>query len=98
MIRELVFLAAAETELGEARLWYEDHQEGLGEAFIQSINATFDAIARYPQRYPVVSPNVRRVVVRRFPYAVYFEAEESRIVVLAVFHSKRDPRRWQRRV
>lgn len=47
--------------------------------------------AESPFQFATVREDIRRVVARRFPYSVYFRAEENRIVVLAVFHSKRDP-------
>jgi plasmid stabilization system protein ParE len=47
--------------------------------------------------YPAIHNDVRRVVANRFPFSVYFRAEERRIVVLAVFHGRRDPAIWQHR-
>ncbi|PSB02814.1 hypothetical protein C7B64_11345 [Merismopedia glauca CCAP 1448/3] len=47
--------------------------------------------------YAVVYRDVRRAVLRRFPYAVYYRIISSRVVVTAVFHSRRDPKIWQDR-
>lgn len=51
-----------------------------------------------PLRYQLVFGDVRRAVARRFPYAVYFRARSNKLVVLAVFHGRRDPAIWRRRV
>lgn len=40
---------------------------------------------------------IRRALLRRFPYAVYFAVEESTVVVLTVLHAHRDPAAWQKR-
>ena len=48
----------------------------------------------HPLQFAVVRESIRRVVVNRFPYSVYFRAEQHRIVVLAVFHGSRDPVLW----
>ena len=34
---------------------------------------------------------------RRFPYSIFYTAESQQIVVLAVFHARRDPAVWQAR-
>ncbi|WP_341731507.1 hypothetical protein [Microcoleus sp. EPA2] len=44
---------------------------------------------------PVVYRDVRRSVVRRFPYTVYYRIVSSRVIVTAIFHSRRDPKAWQ---
>lgn len=54
-------------------------------------------MAEHPQQYPVVLKGVRRAVLRRFPYAIYFRERDDLLVVLAVFHGRRNPLVWQRR-
>jgi plasmid stabilization system protein ParE len=56
-----------------------------------------EAIERTPFQFPLVYKNVRRALTRRFPYQIFFVAEEERVVVLAVFHARRDPKIWQGR-
>ena len=50
-----------------------------------------------PERYAIVRGEARRVLLRRFPYAVYFVAGPELVSVLACFHARRDPRLWQER-
>ncbi|MGE5610185.1 MAG: type II toxin-antitoxin system RelE/ParE family toxin [Bacillota bacterium] len=97
MIRELVIRPEAEAELAEAYRWYEDRREGLGKDLLLSVEASLTAIQRSPYSYPLVYKDVRRSLIKRFPYGIYYLVEETRIVVIAVFHAKRDPRRWQDR-
>ena len=52
--------------------------------------------SREPAAFPFVHGAVRRLVVRRFPYAVYFREVGDEIVVLAI-HGRQDPNRWQER-
>lgn len=44
-----------------------------------------------PLQFPEVAPGIRRGLMRRFPYAVYFSMDENQILVIAVFHQRRDP-------
>ena len=61
------------------------------------VDTAVEAIAECPLQFPVVYRNHRRAGVRRFPYGIFFEAEEHRIVVTACFHGRRNPGRWQSR-
>ena len=97
MTRRLVFRPEAEAELLEARAWYEAERAGLGAIFAAAIETTVTAILQNPLAYPRVKSDTRRAPVRRFPYAVYFRALNDEILVLAVMHGRRNPRRWRSR-
>lgn len=87
----------ANAELKDARLWYENIRPERGLRFARAVEATVQIIADHPFRFPVVYRHRRRAGVRRFPYGVFYGIEEDRIVVLACFHGKRDPKYWQER-
>ena len=97
MTLEIFIRPEAEAEMGEAFEWYEQRVAGLGSDFLLNVDATFHAILRHPSQYPVVHKNIHRALTRRFPYQILFLIEKHRIVVLAVFHSKRSPDRWRKR-
>jgi plasmid stabilization system protein ParE len=92
MRRELIVLPEARRELADAYHWYEERRSGLGEELLLVVDAAIEQIRRSPETYPVVHRNVRRVLTKRFPYGVFYVVEPERIVVLAVFHGRRDPR------
>lgn len=94
----LVLRRAAQSEFDEAADWYEQQRRGLGRDFVKQVQAVFNRMRRVPKQFPVVIENVRQALVERFPYSVFFVVEPKRIVVLAVFHHRRDPAIWQRRV
>jgi len=87
----------AEAELLDARNWYEEERPGLGEAFATEVDTLLARIIQAPLAYPRVQGETRRALLRRFPYAIYFHAAADEIVVLAVIHGRRHPRRWQSR-
>jgi plasmid stabilization system protein ParE len=93
----LVFRPEAQSELLDARAWYEAERDGLGATFAAAVEATVTSILENPQAYPCVKADTRRALVRRFPYAVYFRATDDEIVVLAIMHGRRDPRHWRSR-
>ena len=93
----LVFRPQVRDELDEAYNQYENQQSGLGEGFLDCIDDKLNSISLLPESYPVVYRDIRRAVVKRFPYAVYYRIVSSRIIVIAVFHSSKNPKDWQKR-
>jgi toxin ParE1/3/4 len=98
MKRPLIIRPEAEFDLAGAYGWYETQVPGLGSQFLLSIDATLSSIQRTPELYPVIHKNVRRSLIRRFPYGVFYVAKQDRIVVLAVLHARRDPQSWKDRM
>jgi plasmid stabilization system protein ParE len=98
MSLSITFHRAANAEFIEASSWYEEKRMGLGTEFITEVESCLEVISENPLRYLCVHQNIRRIAVSKFPYSVYFRVEEYRIVVLAVFHSRRNPAIWKGRV
>jgi len=97
MTLRVVFRRATRAEFDAAAMWYEDRQTGLGTEFVSEIDHAVELASSHPDRFPVKHGNIRCVQARRFPYSVFFRPEADRIVVLAVFHARRDPAVWQTR-
>ena len=98
MSHELIIRPEAEADLTEAFKWYETRVPGLGLEFIRTVDSLFNSIIRNPQAYPVVYKTIRRALTRKFPYEVFFMVDADSVVILAVFHAKRNPQRWQERI
>lgn len=97
MKRQVFVRAEAEADLAEAFLWYEEQRPGLGNDLLLSVEAALEAIARRPESFPIVHHGIRRTLLRRFPYGVFFLLENKQVIVLAVLHAARDPKHWQDR-
>jgi plasmid stabilization system protein ParE len=87
----------AEEELLAACRWYEEQKPGLGARFADAIDDAFQRIASNPSAFPIVHNEIRRAVLRQFPYGVYFRVQADAIVVIAVMHRRRHPRQWRAR-
>ncbi len=97
--RQILVRPEAEAEVQQAFDWYEEQSEGLGLEFLRMIEACLAGVSRNPFAYTVVKvPNVRRALVRRFPYALFYLVDDEAIVVIAVFNVKRRPIDWRQRV
>ena len=93
----VVWTAVAAADLIEAQAWYEQMRAGLGQRFVHAVEAAIASITENPRRFPVVHRQLRRSGVPRFPYGIFFELSDDRIVVIACFHGRRNPRLWQAR-
>jgi plasmid stabilization system protein ParE len=92
------FILPAEQEMLDAAMYYESKAHMLGEDFLDRVDAAVSDIVENPQRWPIVRFNVRRRLVRRYPFAVLYRVVENEIVILAVMHQKRHPSYWFKRV
>jgi plasmid stabilization system protein ParE len=94
----IVVRKAAARDAADAYDWYDEQRVGLGHEFLNEIEATLNRIGSGPLLFPVVLDDVRRALVQRFPYSVYFRVRGQEVRVLAVVRQSRDPRSWKRRV
>jgi len=91
----LVFRPEVQKELDEVYSWYENQQPGLGDNFLEQVAETLDRICQMPESYAAVYRDVRRAMVQRFPYAIYYRIVSSRVIITAVFHGRGNPKAWQ---
>ena len=91
---EVRIAASAAFEMDAAFDWYEKRQPGLGTEFLRSCEAAFSAIGRAPRLHRVIRNGIRRALLRRFPFGVFFAEEKDTVVILAVVHVRRSPENW----
>jgi len=91
---EATFRPAAVADLEEAYRWYEARRTGLGTEFLDAVEDALAEVVERPMAYGFVHRHVRRVLLRRFPYGLFFVAERASVVVVACFHVRRNPARW----
>jgi plasmid stabilization system protein ParE len=83
----------------DAQDWYEKEAPGLGRRFRAAVVAAIQRMAANPSQFPQIYKDVRRTLLRRFPYALLFVIEaDERLTIIACFHGSRDPARWQKRI
>ena len=91
------FTPEADAELTEAREWYSHQRKDLDIEFMQCIENALSRILANPHMFPTVHGDLRRAIVRRFPFAILYEVTSEEIQIIAVFHSRRDPEIWKLR-
>lgn len=94
----LIYHPDAEMELLEAARFYEDRSSGLGARFLREFDATISGIMKAPKLWPIVEGDIRRRVMRKFPFGIYYRAGEDALYVLVVKHHSLHPDYWQYRL
>jgi|SRR5215471_11330326 len=93
----IVFRRIAGAEMDESIAWYDNQKERLGLELVLEIDRTLARISQNPEQFPLIRGDIRRALLRRFPYGIHFIVETDRVVILAVFHVKRNPRLLEER-
>jgi len=97
MKRRLVLRPEARLDIREAALWYDEQSPGLGDRFVEDLNALFERILEAPLQFPKIDPAVYCALPHGFPYKVYFRLDQTSARILAVMHQSRHPDAWRSR-
>jgi plasmid stabilization system protein ParE len=98
MTREVSFHEAASAEYEAAFEWYLLRSEFVASRFAEEMRHAIASISEAPDRWPETSRGVRKFLLQRFPFAIFYRETESAIEVLAVAHGHRKPRYWRKRI
>jgi plasmid stabilization system protein ParE len=93
----LEFTPNAEVDIDEATLWYFEQEPELAARFVIELERVLDQILENPNAWTVIEPDIRRALLRTFPYAVIYRIEDDVIQVAMITHQHRDPAHWRRR-
>jgi plasmid stabilization system protein ParE len=94
----LIYHPDAEVEVVEAAQIYEGKVPGLGDRFLRELDAAITIIQEAPGRWSVIEGEVRRFVMKRFPYGIYYRVEGADLRILVVKHHSRHPDYWRYRL
>jgi len=94
----LEFHPEAELELIESALYYDKQVPGLGERFESEIRYATDLLLDQPEIGPLVDPNLRKFILTRFPFTLYYSITADVLRIEAVAHQSRRPGYWKSRV
>lgn len=73
--------------------WYEEQQTGLGDLFLAELDKGLDKLEVWPLSYAKIKKDYRQLILHAFPYVIVYEILKTDVVVYAVFHTSRSPRK-----
>jgi plasmid stabilization system protein ParE len=92
------FRKEALQDILEAIAWYENHREGLGDEFFISLENSKHLIEQNPLQFAQKYKGIRKAIITRFPYIIYFKVENpGKVIVFAVLHMKRSEKQIRQR-
>lgn len=95
MASSLRWTTRAERELDDAMTYLEERELGLGMALLADVTALVSRVMTMPRLYPEVAPGIRRGLIRRFSYNIFYsQPREDLIVILALIHTAASPDEW----
>lgn len=97
-MRPVIFLPEAEQEMIEAAFYYQSQTSGLGVDFLSEVEHALKIIMESPNTYPILEGELRRRLLRRFPFGILYRVDPGEIVVTAVAHLRRKPNYWKERI
>ena len=87
----------ARRDIDSAFDWYQERDDDAAAAFLLEVDHVLERMRQNYEQFPVVHRDLRRALLKQFPYAIYFKAEGDLVTVVAVPHQRRAPRVWRRR-
>jgi plasmid stabilization system protein ParE len=97
-MKRLRLKSSAQHDYCQAIIYYEARQTGLGRSFEAELGELFERIRRNPEHFPAKTPTIRKAVMPRFKYGVFFTVTADEIGVVAIYHPSRNPQSLQRRL
>ena len=89
----VIFDDAALIEMQDAYYYYEEQQQGLGERFKSELEKTIEYLRNNPKHFKKIKREIRQALIHRFPYLIVYEIFDATILVYAVFHTSRNPKK-----
>ena len=97
-MKDILFHPEAEEEMIDSAIFYETKSKGLGHKFLNEIARSLDLISSSPKTWTVLSDEIRRFLLRRFPFGLLYEIHNDYIYIIAVMHLHREPFYWKSRL
>jgi len=98
MSRRLVVRPDVEFDIEDSATWYDTQNDRLGDQFILEFETLLGRIVQNPEQYQIVESDVRKAMLKRFPYAIYYVVSDDELTILGCLHAHLHPRAWRKRI
>lgn len=94
---KIVITPTAQKDIQTGRNWYEMQQSLLGDEFIDAIESAIKKVQSNPQLFSIIYKSIRRAMLKRFPFGIYYFVKDDIVNIFAVIHFSRNPKIWKQR-
>jgi plasmid stabilization system protein ParE len=78
-------------DIKEAYVYYEGQRMGLGQRFLDTLETYLERVQKYPEHFQIKRKPYREAFIKDFPFLIIYEIEAPKIIVYAIFNSKKNP-------
>jgi toxin ParE1/3/4 len=96
-MKRLIILPYAEIDIKDTVIYYKEINEGLDSEFLKTIDSSFKKILKNPEAFPITKHDIRKFVVNKFSFCIYYIDRLEAVYILAIFHNKRNPKNLNKR-
>ncbi|MBO9617420.1 MAG: type II toxin-antitoxin system RelE/ParE family toxin [Niabella sp.] len=91
-----IFNPVAASEYENAFEWYEQKSSKVADNFVAAVEQAILLACTYPERYRNTYKNFREISLKKYPFSLvyYFDLAKEIIVIVSVYHHKRNPK-WK---
>ena len=87
----------AESDFDKSYEYYVDENKKFADNFFKQVNSSLEKISESPEANPLVYKTVRKHVMKKFPFIIYYQVKELLVKIIAIFHTSRNPEIWKDR-
>lgn len=91
---QIIISEAAEQDIREAFEWYELQKDDLGNAFKEQVEKALVSLKTNPLKHQIRYKSIRIYFLKKFPYGIHFNVKENQVLILAIFHTALNPKKW----
>jgi hypothetical protein len=95
---KLIFHPEAYDEMLESARYFESKTPGLGLDLMSAVQESTQRILGFPISGPIERSQIRKSLVRGFPFTILYEVHSDHIFIAAVMHQRRKPGYWKNRL
>jgi hypothetical protein len=88
----------AEIDILIGKEWYNSQKNLLGDEFISALENKIKVIQSNPYQFSIIKKDIRKALITRFPFGIYYFVEGEIINIFAVIHFSRNPKIWKQRL
>ena len=88
----------AEVDFDKSYEFYNEDSSKVADTFFKRIDSELENIKQNPDSFPIAYKDVKKYVVKKFPFVIYYRIVETVIQVIAIFHTSRNPEIWNERI
>jgi plasmid stabilization system protein ParE len=94
-VKRYRFHPEARVEVQAAAAWYCERPQEAARGFVDRVFEAIQLIRQQPEAWPFWrGSDVRRRVLRRYPYSIFYLVEEEWVAIVAVAHHEQPPGSW----